>query len=173
MTIERYKRINTDGTEHECIHVGYSNYNSPEAAEQFGRDLLQAAGDWRAEIEARGPPGLPAYKVFEFARCYGGTCRVASWIERPWALVHVGRGTSTAFLVKAGDRGSFKAWIVSVKLENHEHRWKCRYEYSSTIEARDLIEVFPYTLPDSPTLGDIESAREKARALVGVAHEDT
>ena len=166
MTITRDKWIETDGTEHEFINGGYANFNNPEAAEQFGRDLLQAAAEWRAEIEARGLPGAPAYKVFEFAKWTGGRERIASWVEHPWALVRMGTGTSIAFLVKAGDRGSFKAWIVSVKFENPEYRWKCRFECSSTIEARDLIEVFPYTLPDFPKLGDIESAREKARALV-------
>src|SRR5262249_13003084 len=88
-----------------------------------------------------------------------------------WALVRVGGGTSIAFLVEAGN-GSFKAWIVSVKFEDREYRWKCRFQSSSTVEARDLIQVFPYTLPDSPTLGDIENAREKARALVGGCRED-
>jgi hypothetical protein len=165
MTINRRKYSNTDGTEHEYIFVQVS-LDNPEVTEQFGRDLLQAAAEWRAEIEARGPPGALAYKVFEFASCTGGRNKVASWIERPWALVRFGGGTSIAFLVKAGDRGSFKAWIVSVKFENHEFRWKCRFECSSTIEARDLIEVFPYALPDFPKPGDIENAREKARALV-------
>ena len=165
MTINRRKYINTDGTEHEFIFVQVS-LDNPETTEQFGHDLLQAAAEWRAEIEARRLPGAPAYKVFEFAKWTGGRERIASWVEHPWALVRMGRGTSIAFLVKAGDRGSFKAWIVSVKFENPEYRWKCRFECSSTIEARDLIEVFPYTLPDLPKLGDIESAREKARALV-------
>jgi hypothetical protein len=166
MTIARNKWIETDGTEHEFINGGYANFDNPEAAEQFGRDLLQAAAEWRAEIEARGPPGAPAYKVFEFTKWTGGRVRIASWIEHPWALVRMGRGTSIAFLVKAGNRGSFKAWIVSVKIENREHQWKCRYEGSSTIEARDLIKVFPISLPYSPTLGDIENVREKTRALV-------
>jgi hypothetical protein len=167
MTVNRRKQIQTDGTEYEFIIVGAASLNNPEATEQLGRDLLQAAAEWRAEIETRGPPEAPAYKVFEFANWTGGRCnRVASWIEHPWALVRVGGGTSIAFLVKAGDRENFKAWIVSVKFENREHRWKCRYECSSTVEARDLIQVFPHTLPDSPTLGDIENAREKARALV-------
>ena len=165
MTINRRKWIETDGTDHEFIRIDDRNLDDPETTEQLGRDLLQAAAEWRAEIEARGSPGAPAYKVFEFASCCGGRNKVASWIERPWALVRIGGGTSVAFLVKAGDRGSFKAWIVSVKFENREHRWKCRFEHSSTVEARDLIQVFPYTLPDSPTLGDIENAREKTRAL--------
>src|SRR5262249_33073036 len=169
MTINRRKWIETDGTEHEFINGGYANFDSPEAAEQFGRDLLQAAAEWRAEIEARGPSGAPAYKVFEFAKWTGGRERIASWVEHPWALVRFGGGTSIAFLVKAEDRGRFKAWIVSVKVKNHEYQWKCRFEYASTIEARDLIEVIPYTLPDYPRLGDIENAREKARALVGSA----
>ena len=165
MTIKRRKYIHTDGTEEEFIFVQVS-LNNPEATEQFGRDLLQAAAEWRAEIEARGPPGALAYKVFEFTRWTGGCHRIASLIERPWALVRFGGGTSIAFLVNAGNRGSFKAWIVSVKFENHEFRWKCRFECSSTIEACDLIEVFPYALPDFPKPGDIENAREKARALV-------
>src|SRR5262245_60704403 len=122
MTIDRRRYIQTNGTEDEFIIVGTSRLDNPEATEQFGRDLLQAAAEWRAEIEAREPPGAPAYKVFEFTSWNGRLHKVASWIEQPWALVRVGKGTSIAFLVKAGDRGSFKAWIVSVKLENCEHR---------------------------------------------------
>jgi len=107
--------------------------------------------------------------VFDFTSWNSGRKKVASWIEHPWALVHFGKGTAIAFLVKeeqvfAGRR--YKAWIVSAKFENGEHSWKCRFESSSTIETRDLLHVFPYALPNSPTLGDIESAREKARTLV-------
>src|SRR5262245_54015588 len=170
MTIERRRYIHTDGTEDEFLFIGAASLNNPEAAEQFGRDLLQAAADWRAEIEARGPPGVPAYKVFEFASCYDGSRnRIASWVEHPWALVRLGKGTSIAFLVKAEARGSFKAWIVSVKFEAREHRWKCRFDCSSTIEARDLIQIFPIPLPYSPSLGDIENAREKVHTRVGSA----
>ena len=161
------RHIYTDGHEEESIYLSGCSLKSPEEVEQLGHELLQAAVEWRADIETRGPPGPPAFKTFDFISHLGGRSnRIASWVEHPWALVRMGRGTSIAFLVKAGDRGSFKAWIVSVKFENREFRWKCRYEGSSTIEARDLIEIFPYTLPDFPTLGDIENAREKTRALV-------
>jgi hypothetical protein len=169
MRIDRRKWIKTDGTENEFIRVDDRNLNNPEATEQLGRDLLQAAAEWRAEIEARGPPGAPAYKVFEFTSWNGHPHRVASWIEQPWALVRLGKGTAVAFLVKeeqvfAGRR--YRGWIVSAKIENGRHHWKCRFEGTSTVETRDLIQIFRYALPDSPTLGDIESAREKARALV-------
>jgi hypothetical protein len=90
MTIDRRRYIHTDGTEEEYIFVGTSNLNNPEATEQFGHDLLQAAAEWRAEIETRGPPGVPAYKVFEFVHYHGGRhVRIASWVEHPWALVLV------------------------------------------------------------------------------------
>jgi hypothetical protein len=168
MTIDRRRYIHTDGTEEEFISVS-SRLDNPEATEQLGRNLLQAAVEWRREIETRGPPGVPAYKIFEFASCYGGNRKVvASWIEHPWALVRLGKGTAIAFLVKeeqvfAGRR--YRGWIVSAKIENGRHHWKCRFEGTSTVETRDLIQIFRYALPDSPTLGDIESAREKARAL--------
>src|SRR5262245_27198267 len=115
MTINRRKWVETDGTEHEFIDGGYANFDNPEAAEQFGHDLLQAAAKWQAEIEARGPIGALPYKVFEFTSWGGGRNRIASWVEHPWALVRAGAGTSIAFLVKARDRGDFNAWIVSVK----------------------------------------------------------
>ena len=161
LKIERRKWTERDGTEHEFIYVSNS-LNTPEEAEQFGRDLLQAATEWRAEIEARGPPGPPAYKVFDFISWAGGRNRIASWIEHPWALVRVGKGTSIAFLVKERDRGDFQAWIVSAKFENGEHQWKCRFGQSSIVAARDLLQVIRRVLPDSPTLGDIEHARRIA-----------
>jgi hypothetical protein len=164
MTVNRRKQIQTDGTEYEFIIVGAASLNNPEATEQLGRDLLQAAAEWRAEIEARGPPGAPAYKVFEFTSWNGHPHRVASWIEQPWALVRLGKGTAVAFLAK--EEQVFAGRIVSAKIENGRHHWKCRFEGTSTVETRDLIQIFRYALPDSPTLGDIESAREKARALV-------
>jgi len=166
MTINRRRHIHTNGTEDEFIFVSES-LNNPEATEQLGRDLLQAAAEWRAEIEARGPPGPPAYKVFEFVSWNGNRNRVASWIEHPWALVRFGKSKSTVivFLVKeeqtyAGRR--YKAWIVFAKFENGRHYWKCRFERSSTVEPGNLIHMFPYTLPDSPTIGDIAHARDEA-----------
>lgn len=164
MKIERKKWTETNGAESEFIYLQGFSLDKPEMAEQLSRDLLQAAAEWRAEIEARGPPGPPAYKVFDFTSWDGGRNRVASWIERPWALVSMGGGTSVAFLVKeAPAPESFQAWIVSVKFENGERRWKCRFQSPSTVWARDLNRVFPHTLPDSPTLGDIEYARRDAR----------
>jgi hypothetical protein len=164
MKIQRYRDARTDGSENEYLFVSTENFKSPEQAEQFGHELLQAAREWRAEIATRGPSGAPTFKTFDFISQAGGRNRVASWVERPWALARHGTGTSPVFLVNEEGQG-FKAWIVSVKLENYEHRWKCRFEYSSKIEKSDLIETFPYTLPDSPTVGDIEGARLRARRV--------
>jgi len=161
-TIERNRHVYTDGGEEETIRVVAYNLKSPEEVEQLGHELLRAAVEWRAEIETRGPPGPPAFKTFDFISWTGGRKRIASWVEHPWALVRRGGGASVAFLVQEqGDR--FKAWIVSAKLENGAYRWKCRFECSSAVETRDLIQAFPCTLPDSPTLGDIEFARARAR----------
>jgi hypothetical protein len=85
-------------------------------------------------------------------------------VEHPWALVRRGGGTSIAFLVKEEGRG-FKAWMV--KFEIGQHRWENRSRRPSKVEARNIIQTFPHTLPDSPTLKDIELAREKARASSG------
>src|SRR5262249_31220014 len=102
-------------------------------------------------LETRGPPGAPTFKTFDFISQAGGRNRIASWVEHPWGLARHGTGTSPVFLVKEEGQG-FKAWIVSVKLEK-EHRWKCRFDSPSRMEGSDLIETFPYALPDSPTVG--------------------
>jgi hypothetical protein len=164
MRTQRRKHVHTNGLEEEYIFISPDSLKSPGEVEQLGCELLQAAQEWRAEIEARGPPGPPAFKTFDFIRYNGnGRIEVASWIKHPWALIRHGAGTAVAFLVKKESRG-FKAWIVSVKYESCEHKWKCRFEYSSAVDACDLIATFPYTLPDSPTLGDVERARNEARS---------
>ena len=38
----------------EFIHVEDTYFDEPEEAEQFARDLLQVATEWRAKIKARG-----------------------------------------------------------------------------------------------------------------------
>jgi hypothetical protein len=164
MGIRRTKHVHMDGREEEHLYISVHSLESPEEVEQLGHKLLQAALEWRTEIETRGPPGPPAFKTFDFVRYNGnGRTKIASWVEHPWALVRHGTGTSVAFLVQEDHRG-FKAWIVSVKYANCEHRWKCRFEFSSTVEPRDLIKAFPHSLPYSPTIGDIEAARLLARS---------
>jgi hypothetical protein len=164
-SIQRRRYVRQDGQEEEFILVSTGSFESPESVEQFGRELLQAASDWRAELATRDPPGEPAFKTFDFVRPSGGRHTIASWIEHPWALARHGGGTAPVFLVKAADHGAFSGWIVSVKLENREHRWRCRYDCASKIEARDLIHTFPYMLPRHPTTSDIDWARQRhARA---------
>ena len=164
MEIRRNRHVRTDGSEEEYLLVSTRSLNSPEDAEQLGHELLQAAREWRAEIETRGPSDVPTFKTFDFISCAGGRNKIASWVEHPWALARHGIGTSPVFLVKEEGQG-FKAWLLSVKLENREHRWKCRFESASKIEKSDLIYTFPCPLPYSPTVGDIESARHRARRV--------
>jgi hypothetical protein len=163
--IRRSRNVHIDGTEEEYIHLVNYALKSPKEVEQLGHELVQAALEWRAEIEKRGPPGPPPYKTFDFnSHSGGGPKKIASWVEHPWALVRDGGGTSIAFLVEEvkEENRHFKAWIV--KFENGEHRWKCKSEGTSRIETRDLIQTFPYTLPDSPPLGEIKLARKEALA---------
>jgi hypothetical protein len=160
MEIKKY--VDIDGSEVEFTNVsGY--FKSPDEVEQFAHELLQAAFEWRADRETRAP-GPPTFKTFDFSCRYPGCDKIASWLEHPWALVRRGGGTSIAFLVKEEGRG-FKAWMV--KFEIGEHRWENRSHRPSKVEARDIIQTFPHTLPDSPTLKDIELAREKVRASRG------
>jgi hypothetical protein len=162
MEIQRRRHVRIDGSEDEYIFVSTCSFRSPEQVDVLAHDLLRAAGEWRTEIATRAPPGAPAFKTFDFISWTGGRQKIASWLEHPWALARYGKGTSPVFLVKEASRG-LHAWIVSLKLlERGEHQWKCRFERSSTVETRDLITTFPYTLPNSPTLGDLEFARRKA-----------
>ena len=95
------RHIYTDGHEEESIYLSGCSLKSPEEVEQLGHELLQAAVEWRADIETRGPPGPPAFKTFDFISHLGGRSnRIASWVEHPWALIRHGGGTSIAFLVK-------------------------------------------------------------------------
>jgi hypothetical protein len=162
MEIRRHRFINTDGSENEYVRVSTCNFYTPEQVELLSYDLQRAAREWRAEIATRGPPGPPSFKTFDLISSAGGRNRIASWVEHPWALARHGTGTSPVFLVKEEGQ-CFKAWLLSVKLENREHRWKCRLESASKIEKSDLIYTFPRSLPYSPTVGDIEFARNCAR----------
>jgi hypothetical protein len=155
-----------DGREEDFTTVVAYGLKSPEEVEQLGREVLQAAAEWRAEIEARNPPGPPIYKVHNFINSYGRPQTIATWVERPWGLAVLGKGTSPIFLVK--ERKSqfgpeFEGWMVSLQLKNGELLWKCRFENTSTVGPRDLIQILPYSLPDTPTSGDIELARKQAR----------
>ena len=169
--VQRTKWNTADGTEHEAAHVRGCSLNVDEL-EALGHEALRVAADWRKEIAERAPTP-PAYKVFPFIGYYGGDKNIATWIERPWAFVRFGKGTSIAYLVKARETfggSTFQAWIVSAKKDadgrpcyaDGKLRWKHRFEATSTIDQRDLIRVFPYLLPDSPTIGDLEAARAEA-----------
>ena len=56
MKLEYHKRPWADGYsyEDEYISVEQTYFDEPEEAEQFARELLQIAAEWRAKIEARG-----------------------------------------------------------------------------------------------------------------------
>jgi hypothetical protein len=100
--------------------------------------------------------------VFVFSH-YGSDTKIATWVEHPWALVRVGKGTSVVFLVKEQNAfGSYQAWIVvAEKNVDGGLRWKRRFETSATVNQCDLIHVFQCALPYSPSQGDLELARLK------------
>ena len=105
------------------------------------------------------------HQVFTFSCGYSDR-KIATWVERPWALVRVGKGTSVVFLVKEHALNStFQAWIVAAEKDaNGALRWKRRFETPTTVTQRDLIYVFPISLPYSPSSGDLEYARAEAHA---------
>jgi hypothetical protein len=109
--------------------------------------------------------------VFTFS-CYGRDIKIATWVEHPWGLVRIGKGTSVAFLVKEQNAfGSYQAWIVAAeKNVDGRLRWKRRFETSTTVDQRNLIHVFPCALPHSPSFGDLEYARLRQGKRTGSPH---
>jgi hypothetical protein len=160
--VHRIKWTQTDGTEREHAYIR-DTFGSVDELEAVGHEALQVAAEWRQEIAERVPTP-PAHKVFSFYR-YGGDTKIATWVEHPWALVRVGRGTSVAFLVKEqSNSGSFQAWIVvGEKQADGSLRWKCRFDYATTINRSDLLHVFLCALPWSPSQGDLEHARAETQ----------
>jgi hypothetical protein len=158
--VQRTKWIQIDGTECEHAYLRTDRLNVDEL-EALGHEVLRVAAEWRKEIAERVPT-LPIHKVFSFSR-YGGDGKIATWVEHPWVLIRVGKGTSVAFLVKERNTlGTYEAWIVSAeKNVSGGLRWKRRFEGSTTVDQRDIIHVFPIPLPHSPSLGDLELARLK------------
>jgi hypothetical protein len=163
--VQRVKWTQLDGTEREKVRISAYNLDADEL-EALGHEALQVAAEWRKEITER-VPAPPTYKVFAFTSCYGGSdANIATWVEHPWALVRVGKGTSIAFLVKGPDRfGAYQARIaVAGKDANGSLlRWKLRYESATTVSRRDLLYVLPCALPYNPSLGDLEYARANAQ----------
>ena len=157
--IRRNKWVERDGTEREGAYVRGTHNLGVDDLEALGHEALHVAAEWRKEIAERIPTP-PTHKVFTFDR-YGSDQKIATWVEHPWALVHIGKGTSVAFLVKEQNAsGSYQAWIIVAEKDVSDRpRWKCRFESSTTVYQRDLVFVFPYTLPESPSLGDLEYAR--------------
>ena len=156
--VQRTKWTQIDGTEREHAYLRTDRLNVDEL-EALGHEVLRVAAAWRKEIAERVPTP-PTHKVFTFS-CYGSDAKIATWIEHPWALVPIGKGTSVAFLVKEQTAfGSYQAWIVvAEKNADGRLRWKRRFESSATVNQRDLIHVFPCALPWSPSQGDLEYAR--------------
>jgi hypothetical protein len=161
--VQRTKWVELDGAEREGVYVRTGNLSDADELEALGREALHVAAEWRREIAERVPTP-PTYRVFTFD-CQGRDREIATWLQHPWALVRIGKGTSVAFLVKERNTsGSYEyaAWIVSAeKNVSGRLRWKRRFEGSTTVEQRDIIHVFPFPLPHSPSLGDLELARLK------------
>jgi hypothetical protein len=158
--VQRTKWTQIDGTECEHAYLRTGTLNVDEL-ETLGHEVLRVAAEWRKEIAERVPT-LPIHKVFSFSR-YGGDEKIATWVEHPWALVRVGKGTSVAFLVKErGTLGAYEAWVVSAEKNIGDGlRWKRRFESSIAVDRHNLIHVFPIPLPHSPALSDLELARLK------------
>jgi hypothetical protein len=156
--VQRTKWTELDGTEREKARVHAYNLSADEL-EALGHEALRVAAEWRKETTERVP--TPAtHRVFTFS-CHGSDTKIATWVEHPWALVRIGKGTSVVFLVKEQNAfGSYQAWIVAGEKDlNGGLRWKRRFETSTTVNQRDLIHVFPCALPYSPSRGDLEYAR--------------
>jgi hypothetical protein len=156
--VQRTKWAELDGTEREEARV-HTYHLSVDELETLGHEALHVAAEWRQEIAERVPTP-PTYKVFTFSRDDRDT-KIATWVEHPWALVRIGKGTSVAFLVKEQRiPGSYQAWIVvAEKKPDGTLRWKRRFEYATTVTQRDLVHVFPCPLPYSPSQGDLEYVR--------------
>jgi hypothetical protein len=161
--IRRNKRVELDGTEREEARVRDAYNLGVDELEALGHEALHVAAEWRKEIAERVPTP-PAHKVFAFSH-YGSDTKIATWVEHPWALVRIGKGTSVAFLVKEQNAlGSYQAWIVAAeKNVDGGLRWKRRFETPATVNQRDLIHVFRCALPYSPSFGDLEHARAKTQ----------
>jgi hypothetical protein len=157
--VQRTKWTQIDGTEREEARINTYNLGVDEL-ETLGHEVLRVAAEWRKEIAERVPTP-PIHKVFGFSRYGGDDEKIATWVEHPWTLVRVGKGTSVAFLVKEQNTpGLYQAWIVSAEKNGGGGlRWKRRFEGSTTVDQRNLIHVFPIPLPHSPSLGDLELAR--------------
>lgn len=164
--IQRIKWAKLDGTAHEEAYICAEYHIGVDELEALGREALQVAAEWRKDIAERAPTP-PTHKVFAFINYFGSASdtKIATWVEHPWALVRVGKGTSLAFLVKEGNTpGSYQAWVVVAKEKaDGGLQWKCRFEYPTTVDQRDLLYVLPCALPYSPTLGDLEYARANAQ----------
>jgi hypothetical protein len=163
--IQRNKWVELDGTEHEGAHVRHAYNLNPNELEALGHEALHVAAEWRKEIAERVPTP-PTHQVFTFDCHSSGDRKIATWVEHPWALIRLGKGTSVAFLVKEhGLNGSYQAWIVSAeKGVNGALRWKRRFETPTTVNQHDLVHVFRCALPYSPSSGDLEYARAEAHA---------
>ena len=164
--VRRNKWTELDGTERERAYVRDTYNLGVDELEALGHEALAVAAEWRKEIAER-VPAPPTHKVFEFTGGYYGnstTTKIASWVEHPWALIRVGNGTAVVFLVKElNNPGTFQAWTVAAKQNlNGTLQWKCRFETMTTVNQRELIHVFPISLPWSPSSGDLEYARLRA-----------
>jgi hypothetical protein len=159
--VRRNKWVELDGTEREGAYIRDTYNLGVDELEALGHEALHVAAEWRKEIAERVPTP-PTHKVFTFS-CYGSDAKIATWVEHPWALVRVGKGTSVAFLVKERSTlGAYEAWVVSAEKNiGGGLRWKRRFESSITADQHNLIHVFPIPLPHSPAPGDLEFARLK------------
>jgi hypothetical protein len=157
--VQRTKWTELDGTEHEEARISRAYNLSADELEALGHEALHVAAEWRKVIAERVPTP-PTHKVFTFS-CNGRDTKIATWVEHPWALVRIGKGTSVVFLVKEQNTlGSYQAWVVAAEKDlNGGLQWKRRFETPTTVNQRDLLHIFRCALPYSPSRGDLEYAR--------------
>lgn len=157
--IRRNKWTELDGTEREGAYIRDTHNLGVDELEALGHEALRVAAEWRKEIAERVSTP-PTHQVFIF-NYHGNDAKIATWVEHPWALMRIGKGTSVIFLVKEQSAlGSYQAWIVAAEKDvNGGLRWKRRFETSTTVNQRDLVHVFRCALPHSPSRGDLEYAR--------------
>ena len=162
--VQRTKWTQIDGTEREHAYLRTDRFNVDEL-EALGHEVLRVAPVGGRKLRNAFQRYLPTRS---YVSHHGDDVKIATWVEHPWALVRVGKGTSVVFLVKEQNTpGSYQAWIVAAEKDaDCKLRWKCRFEGSTTVDQRDLIHVFRCALPYSPSLGDLELARLKSARAV-------
>ena len=140
--VQRHKWNELDGTAHEKARIRDGYNLGVDELEALGHEALHVAAEWRQEIAERVPTP-PTHQVFTFSCGYSDR-KIATWVELPWALVRIGKGTSVVFLVK-GKPSPARIRLGRCRpkrVVNGALRWKRRFETPTTVNQRDLIHVF-------------------------------